>query len=116
MISRRIVLIGGVMLFAFAGAALYLTSIGPVSANSVEVQVTLTEGGNGTSRFWQPSSITVRQGQTITLVVRNADDEDNHALAIDILSVNTGAIPPGASARVTFEATQVGRFRFYDPL
>jgi len=114
MASKRPVLIALVGILIAVSVVLALSYLGKSNTNSVSYTVRLVEfSGN---RFWDPSNITVTQGQTVTLVVFNGDDEDQHALAVDELSVNTGAIAPGATVRVTFVASKVGVFRFYDPL
>lgn len=113
--KRSTLAVGAALVGLAVVAAVYFSySATESSANSVQVAVRLVEFS--ANRFWDPSNITVKQGQTVTLVVFNGDDEDSHTFAIDAINVSIGPVLPGASMRGTFVASTVGVFRFYDPL
>lgn len=93
-----------------AASAFYLYS-SRQSSNSVEVNIQIV--GDGTD-YYVPANVTVRQGQVVTLVVFNTDD-NTHGLAIPSLNVDTGIIKHGITARVTFTADKVGTFAWDEP-
>jgi plastocyanin len=106
-----------VCLIAVAAAAYYLQSSGAsrTAANTTEVDVEIVGGvGPGTVDTYSPDSFEVRQGQQVTLVVLNTDD-NTHGLVIDQFKVDTGIMLGGHAARATFLANQSGTFKFYEP-
>lgn len=109
MVSRALVLVGFVAVLV-AASAFYLYS-SRQSSNSVEVNIQIV--GDGTD-YYVPANVTVRQGQVVTLVVFNTDD-NTHGLAIPSLNVDTGIIKHGITARVTFTADKVGTFAWDEP-
>lgn len=55
------------------------------------------------------------EGESISLSVTNTLDED-HAFAVVGTTINTGPIPPGGTANVTFTAPAAGTYIYHDPL
>jgi nitrous oxide reductase len=85
------------------------------AANSITVNVTIIGGvGANTTDTYSPNTFTVTQGQHVTLVVLNTDD-NTHGLVIDAFHVDTGIIPSGNTVRATFVASQSGTFLYYEP-
>ncbi len=90
--------------------AYYLYSSGR-STNTMEINIEIV--GDGTD-YYIPSSVTVKQGEVVTLAVFNSDD-NTHGLAIPAFNVDTGIIKHGITARVTFTASKIGTFPFEEP-
>jgi heme/copper-type cytochrome/quinol oxidase subunit 2 len=61
-----------------------------------------------------PANATVRQGQVVTFVVFNTDD-NTHGLAIPAFNMTTGVIKHGITARFTFTADKLGTFPWVEP-
>ena len=64
---------------------------------------------------FDPSDITVRVGQPVTIVLTN-DDTLNHQFSIDALNVKTDVIGPNKTVSVTFTPSQPGDYQFICPL
>jgi heme/copper-type cytochrome/quinol oxidase subunit 2 len=109
MFPRALVVVGVVVVLVVA-PALYLYSSSQ-SANSVEINIQIV--GDGTD-YYVPANLTVRQGEVVTLAVFNSDD-NTHGLDIPAFNVDTGIIPHGITARVTFTASKIGTFQFFEP-
>jgi len=69
---------------------------------------------NGPASVFLPLNFTVTEGQHVSLTFVNQDDSP-HELVIPGLSVTTGIVNAGGTARVTFIPDQVGRFVFGQP-
>jgi nitrous oxide reductase len=100
-----------------ASAAYYSQIFGSskVSSNSQTENMQIIGGvGVGTVDTYTPDNFTVKEGQNVTLVILNTDD-NTHGLVLTQFGVNTGIIPPGDTQRVSFIANQTGIFKFYEP-
>jgi len=85
------------------------------SATSITVNIQIVGGvGAGTVDTYSPDNFTVTEGQHVTLVVLDSDD-NTHGLIIPQFGVDTGIIQSGASVRVQFVANQAGNYTFYEP-
>jgi len=108
-----IILVIVVALLGSGGYYFYTTS--QSCNNCVTVNVTIIGGDTANSTdTYSPDSFTVAEGQHVTLVVLNTDD-NTHALYIPAFNVNTGIIQSGNTARIQFVANQAGTFPFYEP-
>src|SRR2546425_6389297 len=76
---------------------------------SNEVQIAIQIIGDDRDYF-NPSNVTVKSGQSVTLVVHNGE-RVVHGFAIDQFGINA-TIPAGATVRMTFSANRIGVFRF----
>ncbi len=81
------------------------------STNTIQINIQIVGDG---SDYYDPSSLTVKQGEVVTLAVFNSDD-NTHGLVIPAFNVDTGIIKHGITARVTFTADKVGTFTFDEP-
>jgi nitrous oxide reductase len=100
-----------------ASASFYAQSfIFPTSSGkSLEVDIQIVGGvGGGTTDTYAPDKFTVVQGDNVTLLVLNTDD-NTHGLVITQFHVDTGIIPSGNSVERSFIADQTGTFEFYEP-
>jgi heme/copper-type cytochrome/quinol oxidase subunit 2 len=94
-------------------AQTFISSNSP--GNSVQVYIQIVGGvGSNTTDTYAPDNFTVAQGEHVTLVVLNTDD-NTHGLVIPQFKVDTGVIPSGNTVRVPFVADQTGTFEFYEP-
>jgi heme/copper-type cytochrome/quinol oxidase subunit 2 len=59
---------------------------------------------------FDPRTITVQRGDYIILTVTNTDPQDTHGITIPDLMLNTGALAPGQSAKLEFNADSAGTF------
>ena len=85
------------------------------SSNSQTVNMQIVGGvGVGTVDTYVPDNFTIKEGQNVTLVVQNTDD-NTHGLVITQFGVNPGVILPGHTDRISFVANQTGTFKFYEP-
>lgn len=100
---------------AALGAFEYHMSGGSSSASSVSINIVITGGvGAGTVDQFVPNTFTVKEGQNVTLVIQNTDD-NTHGLVMPAFHVNTGLIDPGQTERLWFIANQTGTFPFDQP-
>lgn len=60
-------------------------------------------------------TILAREGDTIRLRITNNLNED-HAVAVTDTRISSGAIPPGQTADLRFDAPPAGTYIYYDPL
>jgi plastocyanin len=106
MISRRV--LGGLALIALAA----LAGCGDGGVVGADVEVTLKAKDN--LRF-EPNVIAAKVGQSVNVTIDNAGMAE-HAFVIDQLGVNSGRIPAGQQAVVSFTAEKAGSFTFYSSL
>jgi len=66
----------------------------------------------GTEFAYNPSTITVKQGETVEIVFKN-EGTVPHDLLIDEFSVKTAAIAAGTSTTVRFTPNRAGQFKIY---
>ena len=95
-----------------AGAYGYYQSTPHVQARTETLNIdikTVTENGVSHHVF-DPSTTTVHRGDYIVLTVTNTDPQDTHGITIPDLTLNTGALAPGQSARLEFNADTTGTF------
>ena len=129
MLSRTaIIAVVGIVLIVGTVGAFVLLSPGSVSSPERaretslgvhEIEVLLIEERLDLRR-WEPSTITVRLGDTVRLRVINLDAENPqiptfHRLAIPDFGVDSGDILPNEAVTVEFVADKVGRFIYSDP-
>ena len=72
------------------------------------VDIINVEGG---SFYFEPNVITVKKGETVTIVLNSVDMM--HDLVIDGLNVRTEIARSGETAEVKFTASEAGEFEFY---
>jgi len=82
------------------------TSASTTSSEAKEIQVV------GTEYSYQPSSITLSEGDKVILTFRNAGRLP-HNLMIEALGLSTKTIGQGQSDTIEFVATSSGTFEFY---
>ena len=75
-----------------------------------DVTVVTVEMGGFT---YQPSMITVKEGETIRLVLVNNDTVQAHSLVIRDLYFKSHQVQPGRTAEFTLKASHPGSFKFY---
>jgi heme/copper-type cytochrome/quinol oxidase subunit 2 len=110
-------LIAVIVVAAVAGGIYLSGSLGPSKSHSDSqtVDITIIGGvGVGTVDTFVPDNFTLTQGNTVTLVVQNTDD-NTHGLEITQFGVNSGLILPGDTVRLSFLANQTGIFRYQEP-
>lgn len=66
----------------------------------------------GTEFAYNPSTLTVKRGQTVEIVFKN-EGSVAHDLLIDEFNVKTAAIAAGQSTTVRFTPNQAGQFKIY---
>lgn len=81
----------------------------PSGAMSDEKVKTITV--DGTNFSFTPSTITVKQGDTVKITVKNTGGM--HDFAIDEFNVKTKVISSGSSDEVQFVANKKGQFEYY---
>ena len=118
MVSARTWFAVGVIIAIYATSLTYYVDYydaQQAASSSVEVYVSIVAGGGpGGTASYSPDSFTVVQGVRVTLVVSNGD-RVTHGIAIPAFRVDSGAIQPGDTARVTFTPRQSGSFTFDEP-
>ncbi len=117
MVKSSVILAVVIVAVLAVSAGYYINGVsGGNSKNSVTVDITATMGtvANGAPDTFSPRTFTVTEGQHVTIVFLNSDD-DPHELAIPQFSVDTGVVQSGTTARVSFIASQAGTFQFYEP-
>jgi uncharacterized cupredoxin-like copper-binding protein len=115
-LSRPIVLAIVIVVVLVASAAYYASQVSSGNSSSaITIHITIvgTPAANTTDTY-VPDHFTVHEGQQVTLVVQNTDD-NTHGLVIDAFNVNTGVIQSGDTARVVFTPNQAGTFTYYEP-
>lgn len=72
---------------------------------------------NGEERHvFDPTTVTVRKGDHVVLIVTNSDDDAIHGVIIPELNLNTGPLSSGQSATLEFDATTTGAFTILCPV
>jgi heme/copper-type cytochrome/quinol oxidase subunit 2 len=83
------------------------------SGQTVDMQV-IGGVGVGTVDTYVPANFTVTEGQNVTLVILNTDD-NRHGIAIPQFGLKNTLIPPGDTIRVWFVANETGVFKYSEP-
>ncbi len=98
-------------LFAIvAMLSLVLTACGGGGGNTVELEVTMGEGG---ALAFNPNTLTVNKGDTVKVTLVNADPAQPHSFVINELNAKSGQVAAGQTKTYTFTASQAGEFQFY---
>ena len=111
--SNRGILIGLIVLVVIAaGVYAYYQSAPQPQAQTETLNIDIkTATQNGTQHhIFDPGTITVHRGDHIVLTVTNTDPQDTHGITIPDLDLNTGALAPGQSAKLEFNADTAGTF------
>jgi heme/copper-type cytochrome/quinol oxidase subunit 2 len=110
------VLAAVVLVAVIAGGAYFSQSSTPKpSTKTQEVDLQIIGGvGVGTVDTYVPDNFTVTEGNNVTLVIQNTDD-NTHGLEIPQFGINSGIILPGVTDRVWFIANQTGIFKYQEP-
>jgi heme/copper-type cytochrome/quinol oxidase subunit 2 len=112
--SSRGILVGVIILVLIvAGVYAYYyqpgaQTQGKTETLSVDIK-TVTQNGVEHHVF-DPATITVHKGDHIVLTVTNKDDSHTHGIIIPDLDLNTGALGPGQTAKLEFNADTAGTF------
>jgi heme/copper-type cytochrome/quinol oxidase subunit 2 len=111
--SNRGILIGLIVLVVIvAGVYAYYQSAPQPQAQTETLTIdikTVTQNG-AEHHIFDPGTITVHRGDHIVLTVTNTDPQDTHGITIPDLALNTGALAPGQSAKLEFNADTAGTF------
>ena len=116
MVSRRVVLAIFVVAVLALSAAYYVSIASSSSKNSTTVVIQVTSGTpqNGAADAFSPRNFTVVEGQHVTLVFENNDDNP-HELVIPLFGVDTNIVQGGRSTRVVFQPERTGVFEYFEP-
>jgi len=100
-----------------AAAAIYVlsnpgTGSGKPSSVSIDLQIIEDDPVQQIQHFY-PGNMTVSLNQSVSLAIRNGDDEPR-TFVIKDFNVNV-TMGPGTTGRVMFLASKVGAFVFYSP-
>jgi hypothetical protein len=115
--AKSLVLIAVILVAVVASGAYYAQKFGSSqsSSNSPVIDIQIVGGvGPGTVDTYAPDNFTVTEGNNVTLVVLNTDD-NTHALFITQFGVASGIIDPADTWRGWFIANETGMFKFYEP-
>jgi heme/copper-type cytochrome/quinol oxidase subunit 2 len=111
--SNRGILIGLIILVLIvAGAYAYYQSGTQPQAKTETVNIdikTVTQNGVD-HHIFDPGTITVHRGDHVVLTVTNKDTDHTHGITIPDLTLNTGPLAPGQSAKLEFNADTAGTF------
>jgi heme/copper-type cytochrome/quinol oxidase subunit 2 len=111
--SNRGILIGLIILVLIvAGVYAYHESTPQPQAQTETLTIDIKAvTQNGVEHhIFDPGTITVHRGDHIVLTVTNTDPQDTHGITIPDLALNTGALAPGQSAKLEFNADTAGTF------
>lgn len=116
MVKRSIILVVVVVAVLAASAAGYANSFsGGGGAGSVTVNIQVANCvSNSCADTYAPRQFTVTEGQHVTIVFANYDD-NAHELDIPAFGVSTNIVASGATTRVSFVPNQVGTFEYSEP-
>jgi len=115
MAPKSMILIAVIIVALVVSGGYYLYTASNKCSNCVTVNITIVGGDTANSTdTYSPDNFTVTEGQHVTLVVLNTDD-NTHGLKIDQFGVDTGIIQSGASEREQFVPNQAGTFTYYEP-
>jgi heme/copper-type cytochrome/quinol oxidase subunit 2 len=111
--SNRGILIGLIVLVVIvAGVYAYYQSAPQPQAQTETLNIDIkavTQNGV-VHHVFDPGTITVHRGDHIVLTVTNTDPQGTHGITIPDLALNTGALAPGQSAKLEFNAETAGTF------
>ena len=114
MTARRVVILAAaaavVVILAVIGT---YPSVGP-PGDSTTVTIVATAGSREVSMVVAPANFTVTQGQHVTIVFHNTDEQP-HEFEIPVLGVGTGVVQGGQTVRVNFVPNEVGTFVALQP-
>lgn len=119
MVSRKIIVVVGLVVVVGAIGAFMLMSQGPSAPpGTKEFTIFLVE--SGPNRAWNPEKITVKVGDKVRLKIVNSDTENPntptfHRFVIKEYNIDSGDISPGKEYVVDFVADKAGRFKYIDP-
>lgn len=68
---------------------------------------------NGADFKFDPSTMTVKQGDTVRIVFTNTDASMPHDWVVDEFNARTKVLKPGESETIEFVADAAGEFEFY---
>ena len=111
--SNRGILIGLIILVLIvAGVYAYYQSTPQPQAQTETLNIDIkTVTQNGVEHhIFDPRTITVHRGDHIVLTVTNSDPQNTHGITIPDLTLNTGPLAPGQSAKLEFNADIAGTF------
>jgi heme/copper-type cytochrome/quinol oxidase subunit 2 len=111
--SSRGILIGLIILVLIvAGVYAYYQSTPQPQAQTETLNIDIkTVTQNGVEHhIFDPATITVHRGDHIVLTVTNTDPQNTHGITIPDLTLNTGSLAPGQSAKLEFNADSAGTF------
>jgi heme/copper-type cytochrome/quinol oxidase subunit 2 len=111
--SNRGILIGLIILVLIvAGVYAYYQSGPQPQAQTETLNIDIkTVTQNGVEHhIFDPGTITVHRGDHIVLTVTNTDPQNTHGITIPDLTLNTGPLAPGQSAKLEFNADTAGTF------
>jgi len=111
--SNRGILIGLIVLVLIAaGVYAYYQSAPQPQAQTETLSIDIkTVTQNGVEHhIFDPATITVHRGDHIVLTVTNTDPQLTHGITIPDLTLNTGPLAPGQSAKLEFNADTAGTF------
>jgi len=111
--SSRGILIGLIVLVLIvAGVYAYYQSApqpqAPTETLNIDIRA-VTQNGV-TRHVFDPGTITVHKGDHIVLTVTNRDPQLTHGITIPDLTLNTGPLASGQSAKLEFNADTAGTF------
>jgi heme/copper-type cytochrome/quinol oxidase subunit 2 len=111
--SYRGILIGLIILVLIvAGVYAYYQSAPQPQAQTETISIDIkTVTQNGVEHhIFDPGTITVHRGDHVVLTVTNRDTDHTHGITIPDLTLNTGPLAPGQSAKLEFNADTTGTF------
>ena len=111
--SSRGILIGLIVLVVIvAGVYAYYQSAPQPQAQTetltIDIKTVMQNGAE--HHIFDPETITVHRGDHIVLTITNADPQLTHGITIPDLTLNTGPLAPGQSAKLEFNADTAGTF------
>jgi plastocyanin len=113
-ITRMMAIIVVLVIVVAAGAGAYFLSLGKSQSGSGPIDLVIVESDpvNQLDSF-NPTTITVSHGTTVTFAVQNGDDEAR-TFEISAFNVNQ-TIDSGATNRITFTVGQPGNYTMFLP-
>lgn len=107
--------VGGVYYFAVYSKA----SSPPYFQERILVEIggayyNATDPANSTPAAYYPPSFNVSVGAHVTLFIQN-EDNLTHGLAVPHFHVDTGVMQPGSNTTLSFVASPVGNYSYYEP-
>jgi hypothetical protein len=115
MVSRAVILVIVIIAVLALSSAYYVSSSSAGNGTTV-ITLTVTDGTpqNGAPDQILPSSFTLTEGQTYTIVFVNTDDGP-HEEQIPALGFTTNVVQGGQTDRTVLTPTQVGTFAMVQP-